>query len=152
MAVPRTRRPPVSTIHGLIREHAAVRPGAVALAHRGVHVTYGELDRLSDAYAARLHAAGVRQGDFVPVRLPRSVPLVTTLLGVLKLGAAYALMDGDWPAERVRDEIEQLGSALLVADAPVDGLAGVRLLSPPYGIDLGEPVGPPGVEVGEDDP
>ncbi len=106
------------TVPALVAATVARQPDAVALIHRHTPVSYRELDLFADACAGALYAAGVRAGDYVPIRQRRSVPLIALALGVLKLGAAYALMDPDWPVERIRDEIEQLGAGLIVSDEP----------------------------------
>ncbi|WP_309110864.1 AMP-binding protein [Saccharothrix sp.] len=89
-------------IHELFRARAARRPDATALIHGSGRVTYAELDRMSDAIALELGAAGVGKGNVVPVVLPVSPRLVATLLAVLKCGAAYAALDPAWPEERFR--------------------------------------------------
>src|SRR5947209_3866609 len=104
------------TVHGRVRAQALSTPDSTALVHGDRRVSYAELDRLADGYAAHLAALGVRRGDFLPVRLPRSVRLVGVILGALRLGAAYALLDGAWPDERVRDELDQLHATLFVTD------------------------------------
>jgi mycobactin peptide synthetase MbtE len=118
------------TVHELVRGHAAATPDAVALVHGEEQLTYGQLDRLSDAAARGLARAGLRQGDFLPVQLPRSTALVAVVLGALKLGAAYALLDLAWPDERVRDEIGQLGAELLVTATAAPACCPVRAVSP----------------------
>lgn len=117
--MPATAEPPqTGTIHRTVSGRAALAPGATALVHGAARISYRELDELSDACAHRLTALGVRPGDFVPVRLPRSVPLVAALLGVLKTGAAYSLLDAGWPDERVDEVVRQTGARLLVTDTP----------------------------------
>jgi len=58
--------------------------------------------------AASLVATGVGRGDRVPVVLRPGIELVTALLAVLRAGAAYAVLDPEWPAERLRDIIVDL--------------------------------------------
>ncbi|MFI1867223.1 AMP-binding protein [Streptomyces jumonjinensis] len=87
------RRHPCAPLH--IREcplHAVTRPDAVALIHGERTVGYGELDRTADAWAHSLARHGVGPGALVPVLLPRGAELVTAILAILKLGAAYALL------------------------------------------------------------
>ncbi|MBB5803844.1 amino acid adenylation domain-containing protein [Saccharothrix ecbatanensis] len=100
---------------------ARARPDAVALVHGGTTVRYGELDRAADGHATRLAALGVGRGDVVPVLLPRSATLITTMLGILKVGAAYALLDVHWPDGRVQEVLDQLDARLVVASAEVSG-------------------------------
>ncbi|NEC86500.1 non-ribosomal peptide synthetase [Streptomyces sp. SID12501] len=109
--------PDGDSLHGIVRAHARTRPDALALVHGTRTVTYGLLDRASDAYAVQLAALGVGRGDLVPVRLPRGAELAAAVLAVLKLGAAYALLDGGWPRSRVADVLVQLDAKVLI-DAP----------------------------------
>ncbi|MFC1431532.1 amino acid adenylation domain-containing protein [Streptacidiphilus sp. N1-3] len=120
------------TIHATVQAQALRTPDAVAVVHGPVRVDYRELDRRSDDIARHLTGLGVGPGVFVPVRLPRSVSLVATVLGVLKTGAAYSLIDAGWPDERVADVLRQTRAELLVTDAPLpDGFpAPVPVWSP----------------------
>ncbi|WP_330460673.1 amino acid adenylation domain-containing protein [Streptomyces sp. NBC_00820] len=106
--------PQGASVHGIFSAHATATPDAVCLVEDGTTVTYGLLDRASDAYAVHLADLGVGPGDLVPVRLPRGTELVATVLAVLKLGAAYALVDAAWPPARVADVLEQLDARVLV--------------------------------------
>jgi amino acid adenylation domain-containing protein len=91
--------------------------------HGDTAVTYGELDRIADAWAARLAATGVGPGASVPIVLGKGVDLIATLLAALKTGAAYALLDRGWPAEQTRAVIEQLVSPIVVTEP--GGLDGI---------------------------
>ena len=72
-------------------------------------LSYGELDRWSDALAQRLHAAGVVAGDAVGLYAGRSAAAVASLLAILKLGAAYVPLGLDYPRERIRFTLEDTG-------------------------------------------
>jgi mycobactin peptide synthetase MbtE len=103
------------TIHAIVQRIAAWQPEKVALVDQGETVTYRTLDIASDAYAHALRSAGVGKGSLIPVLLPRSAELVVVILGLLKAGAAYALLDERWPAARHREIIAQLGAELVVS-------------------------------------
>ncbi|MEO6086810.1 MAG: amino acid adenylation domain-containing protein [Umezawaea sp.] len=106
-------------LHAIVRDQAKARPDAVALVHGSTTVTYADLDRAGDVCAVRLAALGVGRGDVVPVLLPRAAELVATILGILKLGAAYALLDVAWPRRRVEEVLDQLDARLVVARTPL---------------------------------
>ncbi|KKD05040.1 AMP-binding protein [Streptomyces sp. WM6386] len=90
---------PYLSIPEAFRRQVARAPGAVAVAGVGEELTYGELDRRSDAWADALVARGVVPGDRVLVCLERSVSLVVGLLAILKASAAYLPVDlGEAPA------------------------------------------------------
>ncbi|WP_328538815.1 AMP-binding protein [Streptomyces sp. NBC_00344] len=117
------------TMHGLFQDAARRFPDATALSHRGVHVSYRELDAASDAYAALLQAQGVRRGDLVPVLMERGTPLITVLLALFKCGAGYSYLDTRWPVERLEGQIRLLTAPLLVTT--VHGDWSVPVWTPP---------------------
>ncbi|RSO05756.1 non-ribosomal peptide synthetase [Streptomyces sp. WAC 05379] len=110
---------------------ARLRPTAVALIQGNRSRTYEELDATADAWAARLAEAGVTRESLVPILMPRGIELVTTILAVLKLGAAYALCDPTWPDRRLREVADQLGARLLLTDQDGMGRIGPALWFPP---------------------
>ena len=61
---------PARTLLDDLADAAAERPDGPALLFKGRTVTHGELQRLSDAFAAALHALGVAKGDRVALLLP----------------------------------------------------------------------------------
>ncbi|MFJ2745130.1 amino acid adenylation domain-containing protein [Streptomyces sp. NPDC087440] len=118
-----TEGTPGEGVHDAFAAQAHARPRHTALLSPDARLSYGELDALVGESARRLAAAGVRQGHLVPILLPRSVDLVVTLLAVLRLGAAYALLDADWPPTRLKAVIDQLRPPLVVArPGPAAGL------------------------------
>ncbi|MFD0268801.1 amino acid adenylation domain-containing protein [Streptomyces sp. NPDC127106] len=137
-----------TTLPALFARQAAARPHKTAVTGGGVRLTYAELDRLSDAVADRLAARGIRPGDRVAVCLERSPLLVSTLLGVLKAGAAYVPLDPAYPAQRLRHCIEDAGAgALVCAKDTADALLPP---GPPHsGRAAGRPGPPPVLDVEE---
>ncbi|WP_406841400.1 amino acid adenylation domain-containing protein [Streptomyces sp. AHU1] len=105
---------PGEGLHDVFAAQARARPRHTALIARNARVSYGELDARAEELADGLAAAGVGQGHVVPILLPRSVDLVAALLAVLELGAAYALLDPDWPPARLDAVVEQLRPPLVV--------------------------------------
>ncbi|MFI5571333.1 amino acid adenylation domain-containing protein [Streptomyces sp. NPDC051740] len=127
---------PDEGLHETFARHARARPDAVALLDVEHAITYEELDRTADSWAARLATAGTGPGDLVPVLLPRGARLVVALLAVLKTGAAYALLDPAWPEQRLRDIRAQLDPPLAVAEHGTELLLSgtpLRTWSPPQG-------------------
>ena len=128
---------PREGLHETLAGVARRTPEAIALVSSDQLVTYGELDRVADAWAAQLAAAGVSPGHRVPIRMPRSTSLVTALVAVLKTGAAYALLDPAWPPRRVREVLDELDAPLLItSDGAADDVTGaveVPTWQPPPG-------------------
>ncbi|MDQ0932837.1 AMP-binding protein [Streptomyces turgidiscabies] len=128
------------TIHALVARHGrGARADSVALVHRSRRVTYRQLDGMAVRVAAALRRSGVRQGDFVGVRLPRSPEAVAAMLGVMSAGAAYVPIDPADPPERTRHVIATAGIEVIVTaqnpprDAPPTLSASALML--PEGCD-----------------
>ncbi|MGC7096250.1 non-ribosomal peptide synthetase [Amycolatopsis lurida] len=137
-AVPRTP----ACIHELVERQAARTPDALAVLQGPDELTYAELDAAAGKLARRLAAAGVGPGDFVALRLRRSVHTVVALLGVLKAGAAYAPIEPSLPPERARALLATLGAPVLITDR--DQVAAARELGDQEVLWLGEPDGTEG--------
>ncbi|MFB7466932.1 AMP-binding protein [Streptomyces sp. NPDC056224] len=103
------------SIHMVLYDLAQADPARPALINGDEVVSRGQLDAWSDAIAEWLAAEGVRAGSIVPLQMETSTALIAAALGVLKLGAAYAVMDLEWNARRLRRIDEILGGALAVA-------------------------------------
>ncbi|MDP9841725.1 non-ribosomal peptide synthetase [Streptosporangium lutulentum] len=98
--------PADSCLHELFAVRAARTPDAVAVTFQDERLTYAELDGRAEDLAARLHAAGVRNGSRVGLFLERSLDTVVAIVGVLKAGGAYVPMDAAYPTSRLRAIVE----------------------------------------------
>ncbi|MFE3662109.1 AMP-binding protein [Streptomyces sp. NPDC059164] len=118
------------TLHGAVARWAARTPAATAVVHGAHRLSYAELDRAAGERAASLARRGVVAGDLVPVLLPRGAELIVSVLAVLKLGAAYALLDPAWPDGRIREVTDRLGARLIVTADPECARSGLPVWSP----------------------
>ena len=82
-----------------------------ALIFHDESLTYAQLDRWSDAIAAYLHKKGIGRNDKVGVWWQRGFELHATILGIIKVGAAYVPVDREIPAERVEVIMQEVGAA-----------------------------------------
>jgi len=130
-AVGQLRSEAVGGLHERFSRIARSRPSALAVVAEDGDLTYGALERASDAWACQLAAAGVTPGDLVPVLLPRSPRLVIAVLAVLKAGAAYALLDPGWPAGRLREVMADLAPPVVVGPADPRACGDVPVWVPP---------------------
>jgi non-ribosomal peptide synthetase component F len=91
-------------IHRIIEQRAATQGDLAAISDTGVSLSYRELNRRANCVARHLIAHGFRRGALATLRLPRSLETAIVLLGVLKAGGAYLLIDDEegvrmgWPA------------------------------------------------------
>lgn len=71
--------------------------------------TYRELEQDSNALAHYLKNKGIGPGQIVAVLNGRSIYTIISMLAVLKLGAAYAPIDANYPQKRINDFLNNLG-------------------------------------------
>jgi hypothetical protein len=90
-------------VHRIIEAQAARSGDATAIADAEITLSYRELNQRANAVARHLIAHGFHRGGIATVCLPRSADTAILLLGILKAGGMYTLMDGDatssaqWP-------------------------------------------------------
>ena len=111
-----TRAPDVNALHKLFEAQALGTPGAAALRHAGVVITYGELNQRSNALARRLIEAGLKAEDRVGLLLPSPLCMVEAILAVLKAGGAYVPLDPAQPGERTSYVLTDAAARLVVSE------------------------------------
>src|SRR5918912_3631711 len=99
--VGRDAEQPRTPLHVQVAEQAAARPDAVAARMDGAELTFGELDRRAGLLARRLRELGVGREEVVAVSLGRGPDLLVALLGVLKAGGAFVMLDPEHPHRRL---------------------------------------------------
>ncbi|MER9725872.1 MULTISPECIES: AMP-binding protein [unclassified Mesorhizobium] len=103
---------------------------AVRTNERG-DVSYRELGTCASSLIGRFEAIGIRPGDAVVVKLPRSVDLVTVILATQMLGVAYVPVDPSDSNARLDHIIRNTNAKATVSSDP-SGLMRVE------GIPMGE--------------
>ncbi|KAG0221651.1 hypothetical protein BGW42_007410, partial [Actinomortierella wolfii] len=104
-------------IHHMFESQATETPDAVAIVHNEQEVTYAELGELASRLAFRFVIADVKRGNLVAILMERSVELIITQLAVIKVGAAYVVIDRMLPLERQAFILRDSGAVLCVTDA-----------------------------------
>ncbi|HLJ99879.1 MAG TPA: AMP-binding protein, partial [Streptosporangiaceae bacterium] len=112
---------PDGTLNSLFAATADHRPDATAVLCGDQHLSFQALDerasRLADVLAE--HGAGPRTA--VAVMMGRSATLVTTLLAVVKAGAAYLPVHPGTPPERAAFMLADAEAVLVVTDRAAQG-------------------------------
>jgi amino acid adenylation domain-containing protein len=93
-------------IHDLVSAQAAKTPHLVAVRDAATSWTYAELESRSNQLAHTLRESGIHNQDVVAIYANRSASLVWAMLGVLKAGAAFLLLDAAYPPARLRGYLE----------------------------------------------
>ncbi|MFI6151644.1 amino acid adenylation domain-containing protein [Kitasatospora sp. NPDC051170] len=120
---------PEATLTELFEAQAARTPEAVAVSAEGVELGYRELDRTANRLAHHLRALGARPGEVVAVLLDPAPETIAVLLGIMKSGAAFLLLDPAHPDSRHAAVLADSGAAALVTrgEPRVTGVKVVRL-------------------------
>jgi amino acid adenylation domain-containing protein len=93
----------IGPAHELFSQQAKKQPNAIAVADWRERWTYGELDRRSNQLARYLRTNGIGQEDIVAVWGQRDAGLVWALMGVLKAGGAFFILDPSHPQQRLKE-------------------------------------------------
>ncbi|MGV9773837.1 amino acid adenylation domain-containing protein [Streptosporangium sp. NPDC003464] len=139
------------TVVEAVLERAARHPHAPAVVDADGVLSYGELADRSRRVAAALGPAAA--GACVGVCLPRDRHLPAALLGVLLAGAAYVPLDPGHPLQRLRHQVDDSGTKMIIAAG--EGLAVAERLGGTV-VDLAGPftagAAPDGVNAGGPSP
>ncbi|MFE5808345.1 AMP-binding protein [Streptomyces sp. NPDC056491] len=103
------------------------RPAVLTATRTGaprVRATRGELAELADAFAAALHARGLRAGDTVGVAVRPGARALAVLLALWRLGLRGAVLDPGAGPDVLRARLALARPSLVLADAAAQAVAG----------------------------
>jgi amino acid adenylation domain-containing protein len=101
-------------VHELFAQHAYNCPSKVAIADPMGTWSYKELNDRSNQLANYLLVHGVGCEDIVAVYGRRSATLVCAVLGILKAGAAFCVIDPEHPVHRIEEYLSATGSRVFI--------------------------------------
>ncbi|MFJ4440466.1 amino acid adenylation domain-containing protein, partial [Streptomyces sp. NPDC088923] len=101
-------------VHVVFAAQAARTPDAMALVQGDTALTYAELDARANQLAHLLVSRGIGRGDTVAVHIERSPSMVVSQLAVMKAGAAFTMLDVDYPADRLNSLLARVGAAAVL--------------------------------------
>jgi non-ribosomal peptide synthetase component F len=113
-------------VHRIIEANAAQYGDMPAITGAGITLSYRELNQRANAMARHLLAHGFRRGGIATVCLPYDADIAVVLLGILKAGGTYVMMNPattatQWPrgvslveqeGDEVRYQIIEIAPAL----------------------------------------
>ena len=113
-------------VHRIIEANAAQNGDTPAIAGAGITLSYRELNQRANTMARHLVAQGFRRGGIATVCLPYDADMAVILLGILKAGGTYVMMNPtttatEWPrgvsfveqeGDEVRYRIVEIAPAL----------------------------------------
>lgn len=104
-----------SCVHDLIQYHFQKRPDALSVAAWDGEFTYNELDEYSSQLAMDLQRLGVGPEIFVPICFEKSKWAAIAILGVIKSGGAFVLLDHTHPLDRLRAIYQDVVAKLMIS-------------------------------------
>ncbi len=110
---------PQQPLHEYLRTHARERGAHPACIWYGHTMSYAELDRASDAFAARLQALGVGKGDPVVLFLNNCPQYLVAHYGIQKIGAIVCPSGPLNKEHELAYQVNDLKARVIVAAAPL---------------------------------
>ena len=121
--VPHSLMPyPERTLLDVVHDTALQRPDHPALLFKGARLSYGNLERLSNAFAAALVAQGIQKGDRVALLLPNCPQFVIAQLGAWKAGAVVVPLNTEITAPQLTNTLDGIESVALIASSRYERL------------------------------
>ncbi|MBA2582533.1 MAG: non-ribosomal peptide synthase/polyketide synthase [Bacteroidetes bacterium] len=115
--------PKEKTIVELFEEQVLKTPDLFAISLDGNKLSYAELNRRANQIAAQLLKKGVKMDELVAIITSRSVETIIGMLGVLKAGAGYVPVDGDYPAERIQFILHDCNARALLVNGQLPSVS-----------------------------
>ena len=113
--VPATLAPyPNRTLVDYMADVAREHPSQPALIFKGATITYGDLERLSDACASAFASLGIRRGDRVALLMPNSPQFVIVEIGAWKVGAIVAPLNPTYTDRELEGPLRDNGVETIV--------------------------------------
>jgi long-chain acyl-CoA synthetase len=103
---------------------AAEMPDRPATAFLGASLSYWEIKKRADAFAAALAAAGIMKGDRVGIMLPNCPQYIISAFAILRLGAVVVNINPTYTAREILNVAQDSGIRILIT---LDRLAPLAL-------------------------
>ncbi|MDH6285012.1 class I adenylate-forming enzyme family protein [Prescottella agglutinans] len=107
--------PEFGSVLDAFRRNAEEYPDSRLVTYFDSVLTFGDVDRLSDAFAVALSERGVRQGDRVAIYMQSCPQYIVCLLAAWKIGAVHVPMNPMLRESELRYHLDDCGALVLVA-------------------------------------
>ncbi|RKZ67567.1 MAG: non-ribosomal peptide synthetase, partial [Gammaproteobacteria bacterium] len=104
------------TLIDIISENIAAYPERTAAKCGAQQISYDELGKSVDCFAAYLLTQGYDHNALVAVMMERSLDMLVALLGIMKAGYGYLPVDPTFPSERITYMLEHSQVNAIVSD------------------------------------
>ncbi|KPM46403.1 Nonribosomal peptide synthetase 12 [Neonectria ditissima] len=109
------QKKPEQCIHTAIQERGRQTPNAPAVRSWDGSLTYKELDALAGRLQAHLQNLGIGPESVVPVYMERSMWVAISMLGILRAGGAFLLLDTSYPLARIADMCRDVKARIIIS-------------------------------------
>ncbi|KAJ5678173.1 uncharacterized protein N7477_003806 [Penicillium maclennaniae] len=107
-----------SCVPKVIHDRIRTQPNAPAVCSWDGEFTYAEVGALSTRLALGLlsgpHKDDIQPGNFIPICMEKSRWVPVAILGILKAGAAFVILDCNHPPERLQSICQDVKAALVL--------------------------------------
>lgn len=104
------------TILSMLRRVLEQTPDRVAVSDRNRSFSFQDIWRSSDCVAAHLTGMGIEKEEAVGVLLPRTSAVICSLIGIMKAGGSFVLLDANYPKKRLKSIIKDSDMKWVVTD------------------------------------
>ena len=102
-------------VHELFREQVALTPNKTAVVFEGKHISYRQLDEMSNSLAHYLREkTNIKPNDIVPIISSRDWHIIVAMLGIFKAGAAYMPIDPSFPVGRIEYMCKEVSAEIIL--------------------------------------
>ncbi|KAJ5162695.1 uncharacterized protein N7500_004525 [Penicillium coprophilum] len=110
-----TPEPIERCVHEMFEEKAQTQPNASAICAWDGDFSYAELDQLTTKLADRLSEMGIGHGVLIPLCFEKSMWTTVAMLGVLKAGGGFVMLDTLFPEHHLRLIVQQVKADLILS-------------------------------------
>ncbi len=89
-------------------------PDNMALSFQGYSITYRELKKMVDRFAACLNDFGIKKGDSVSILLPNLIPCVVSYYAILQIGGIVVMNNPLYSDRELEHQFNDSNSKLLI--------------------------------------
>ncbi|MDF1757730.1 MAG: AMP-binding protein, partial [Legionellaceae bacterium] len=112
-------------IEKLFENQVLKTPNQTALVYQEEHISYKELDELSNQlahYILRHYGDELSKDTPIVLLLGRSIEVIIGIFGILKAGGAYVPVDPQFPKERIKHILEDTNTSLVLTQSNLESI------------------------------
>lgn len=103
-------------------ENVMKNPNDVALIYEDYTITYDELNKKANRVANYLLKNGIKESDIITILMDRSPEVIISMIAILKIGAAFLLVDPTYPEDRIKYYIKNSKSRIILKQRNIEEL------------------------------